>query len=474
MNIYKEKYEKYKKKYLDLKKLLGGLPPKVATPSKAGTPPKAASGSKAASPPKEEPSTKPPNPRAINIECYNKKFKLEYDNRTLSIISILNECLIDSDKWDGIIKHIFHERKSKFTFLRDLDVIDLLNFRFKTIKDNLNKDRPYTIEKLIAEINKIDEELIHFLRTNPDQDRVCDLLLLLSYENIKSLDSLSLVDAFEKVKEELIPMTEERTEEFMHKQIQEQKRVPIPNVPLESSLVFSLPEDIFPAAMKERYNFMPSRINDRTKTASRLQLELFSLTDKQVYIIIRDLIFKFNKKIDLDLLQYNETRSGRSELQGRGEDYNHFDRPLNNLTKIIKTDKELEGLKTKISYPICIEIFQVGRIFEFLERIKFLVQKKEKLKHVARSLTPDAYERSTKNHIRKIIDLYIYINSNKLWNLVIELYNIQKILFNEQTSIYDDMSLIISFISYYLNTNEHKAPQIDALIDILYRGIQYR
>ena len=62
---YYEKYLKYKKKYLDLKKLLGGLPPKV---SKANLIMKQ------------------------NIEIFNQKFKLEYENKTLSLLGIIIRC----------------------------------------------------------------------------------------------------------------------------------------------------------------------------------------------------------------------------------------------------------------------------------------------------------------------------------------------------------------------------------------------
>ena len=116
MNIYKEKYEKYKKKYLDLKKLLGGLPPKVS---------------------KANPIIKQ---NGISIICYNEKFKLEYENKTLSLLSIIIRCfnhLKDNNYhlWDNVIKNIFSVIKSKFEFLTDINVIDLLNFRFKKITE---------------------------------------------------------------------------------------------------------------------------------------------------------------------------------------------------------------------------------------------------------------------------------------------------------------------------------------------------
>jgi hypothetical protein len=439
MNIYKEKYEKYKKKYLDLKKLLGGLPPKEQKASKVN------------------PIIKQ------NIEIFNEKFKSEYENKSLSLLGIIVRCfnhLEDNNfhLWDKVVKDIFIIVKRKFDFLTDINVIDLLNFRFKKITESLFKKESLKIDDLFIEINKINEELTNFLVRNT----VSDLFLLLSYEKNKSFDTLSFENAIEKVKEELTPMTSERIQEFMYKKIHEPQEVPIRNHPLVSSLRFDLPEAIFPESMKQRYNFLSSVIDDRTVTASCIQLALFSLTDRQVYIIIRNLILKFGQ--DIDLLQNDDDR---------GEDYCHFNRPFSNLIIIAQTERELYQ---KINYPICIEIFQVGKIFEFLERIKFLVQKKEKLIFVARTKTPAQNEHSARNHIRQIINLYINIDRLNLWNLVIQLYNIQKRLYYNQTAIYDDISLIISFILYYFKTNTggNKDRIINSCIDILFNGIKYR
>ena len=136
-------------------------------------------------------------------------------------------------------------------------------------------------------------------------------------------------------------MTSERIQEFMYKKIHEPQEVPIRNHPLVSSLRFDLPEAIFPESMKQRYNFLSSVIDDRAVTASCIQLALFSLTDRQVYIIIRNLILKFGQ--DIDLLQDEE---------GRGLDYCHFNRPFHKLFQLVQQDKELKELKKKINHLI--------------------------------------------------------------------------------------------------------------------------
>jgi hypothetical protein len=420
MDLYKLKYEKYKLKYLELKNIIGGVPPKFFS---------------------KDLLTK----MICHIKFFNEKFKEKYDI-TLSIINIINSCEPNHEVWDQFVEDTINFIREE-TSLDDNKIIKLLNNFYNRIDINIKKTNPLnprTIQTLICEIKNIVEEVKQFIIKNG----IDELIKLIDDSNDFGLLSLDekLIEKELSTVVLTVPELEIKIEEEIKRLQSTNPKFPVKKA---SILSFTIPTELFPREKKR--NFQDSSVSDLILLPSPLQIVLLTFSPKNIYDLLRIVINNLFS-IDINCLQVGE---------GKGDIVIHFLRPTNNLTEEIKSRIKASSdpniklkLKEQLKLPIFQEIKQVGIIMEFLSRIQQLVTMNFS---VLKSKTEkkDDLVKQKKGHMQIIINLYSYIMKNQLWNFVIILFNNIKV---ENPELFNDIGLIISFIQYSFSSDKGGTP----------------
>jgi hypothetical protein len=417
MDLYKSKYEKYKLKYLELKKIIGGVPPKFFS---------------------KDLFTK----MICHIKFFNEKFKEKYDV-TLSIINIINSCEPNHEVWDQFVDDTINFIREE-TSLDNNKIIKLLNNFYNRIDKNIKKINPRTIQILIYEIKNIVEEVKQFIIKNG----IDELIKLIDDSNDFGLLSLDekLIEKELSTVVLTVPELEIKIEEEIKRLQSTNPKFPVKKA---SILSFTIPTELFPREKKR--NFQDSSVSDLILLPSPLQIVLLTFSPKNIYDLLRIVINNLFS-IDINCLQVGE---------GKGDIVIHFLRPTNNLTEEIKSRIKASSdpniklkLKEQLKLPIFQEIKQVGIIMEFLSRIQQLVTMNFS---VLKSKTEkkDDLVKQKKGHMQIIINLYSYIMKNQLWNFVIILFNNIKV---ENPELFNDIGLIISFIQYSFSSDKGGTP----------------
>jgi hypothetical protein len=471
MISYKSKYEKYKLKYLELKKIIGGVPPK---PKPAHIPkPKPAHIQKA----------------LINMECFNKKFKEKYNDKKLSLISIINKYEPNYELWDNFIENTFNYIKEQIVLtdeqieltdeqieltdeqieltdkqiaLTDEQIIKLLNNYFDIINkrtDEVSRENP-NIQILVDTIKQIVDEVLKFIEIY-GKDKFYSFL-----EKYTNFGKNSLEDKYLEIQREKLP-TEPTKYLKLCKDIDEhvKRRVASPKTIKErkSLLNFTIPLSEF--TYDKQNTLKNSIVNFDNKMPNDLQSALLSLPDKDVYKILEEVIRNGF------LLIIDELQNGL----GKGAHVIHFLRVKNNLSLLFKGEK-----KDKLSMPIYVQVMEVGIVKEFLSRIKHLITYNfeillRKTNHT--SLTDRQLKEENlikkRNHIQIILQMYKHIHNEDLWNFVIILYTIN---IRTNPELYNDIGLIISFlmVNYPLENSADKAQRIELCQEKLVRYLNYK
>jgi hypothetical protein len=438
MISYKSKYEKYKLKYLELKKIIGGVPPK----------PKSTVFEKA----------------KINMQCFTKKFIEKYGDK-LSLISIINKYEPNYELWDEFIENTFSYIQSNI-ILTDEQIIKFLNNYFDIIKkhtDEVSSENP-NIKILVDIIKCIVDEVLHFIDIHGEDE----FYLFLATQT--NFGKNSLEDKYLEIHKEKLPTVASGSDELYHEIDKIVKRfVPSSKMKEEKSILnFTIPLAKFTDEQKN--TFKNSSISFSKKMPTDLQSALFLFQDKDVYKILEIVIFNGFKKL------INDLQGGK----GMGAHVIHFLRVKNNLALSTTSEEE----KVKLSMPIYVHVMEVGLAKEFLSRIKHLIaynfeallrisnKKKGEFSLTEKQLT-DENLRKKRNHIKVIMDLYKHIHNEDLWNFVRILYEIN---IRRNPELYNDIGLIISFlmVNYPLENSADKAQRIDLCQEDLVRYLNYK
>lgn len=438
MISYKSKYEKYKLKYLELKKIIGGVPPK----------PKSADFQKT----------------LINMQCFTKKFIEKYGVK-FSLIDIINKHQPNYELWDNFIEDTFYYIKEKIILtdeqivLTDEQIIKLLNNYYDIIKKRTENKDP-NIQILIDTIKQIVDEVLEFIEKHGEDE------FYLFLETYTNFGKNSLEDKYL----EKMPTVETGAEE-LYKDINElvKKLVsrPIKMKEENSILNFTIPLNEF--TCDKQNTLKNSIVTFASKMPNDLQSALLSLPDKDVYKILEEVI------LNGFLLNIESLQGGK----GKGAHVIHFLRVKNNLALTTSVEK--------VKLPIYVKVMDVGIVKEFLSRIKHLITYNFE---ILLRITNDTNRKNGKsfltdrqlkeenlikkrNHIKVIMDLYKHIHNEDLWNFVIILYTI-----NSPTNLelYNDIGLIISFlmVNYPLENSADKAQRIELCQEKLVRYLNYK
>jgi hypothetical protein len=440
MISYKSKYEKYKLKYLELKKIIGGVPPKPKSTDFQKT--------------------------LINVQCFNKKFFEKYGEK-LSLISIINKYEPNYELWDQFIEDTFNYIKEKL-ILTDEQIIKLLNNYFDIIKkriDEVSSENP-NIKILIDTIIQIVDEVIEFIKIH-GEDEFYSIL-----NSITNFGKKSLEDKYLEIQKEKIPTVASGSEELYHEIDELVKKLvsqPIKMKEENSILNFTIPLNEF--TYDKQNTLKNSTVTFASKMPKDLQSALLSLPDKDVYKMLEIVILK-GFLLNINVLQ---------SCKGMGAHVIHFLRVKNNLA----LTKGIE--KVKLSMPIYVQVMEVGLVKEFLSRIKHLItynfeillkitndtnRKKGKPFLTDKKLREENLIKK-RNHIKVIMDLYKHLHNEDLWNFVIILYTIN---IRTNPELYNDIGLIISFlmVNYPLENIADKAQRIELCQEKLVQHLNYK
>jgi hypothetical protein len=431
---YKSKYEKYKLKYLELLKIIGGVPPKSQD-------------------------------LKINIDCFNKKFKQKYDDK-LSILPIISKFEPNYEQWDTFIENTFNYIKENLELDEKL-ILKFLNNYFEIIYKRTN-DKHSTKETLINIIKEIVNETVEFKEKYGDDEFITIL------NTFANFGKNSIQEKYLEVQKSKIP-TVEADNIVLYCDIYEKVRklISLPKSLKEekSILNFTIPVEQFTDV--QRNTLKNTVVNLHQKMPSELQSSLFLLSDRDIYKLLEEVILR-GFSINIESLQ---------DENGRGVNVIHFLRPKNELSKKVTGD---EKKKEKLRMSIYVEIIEVGIVKEFFSRIKELIlfnfevlsildnekNKKRGLSYLTQvQLKEDQIKKKT-GHLQIILDLYKHIHNENLWNFVIILYNINS---QKNQELYNDIGLIISFIMInYPLDQVNKLERIQLCLQKLINYINYK
>jgi hypothetical protein len=429
---YKSKYEKYKLKYLELLKIIGGVPPKSQD-------------------------------LKINIDCFNKKFKQKYDDK-LSLIILISKFESNYELWDTFIENTFNYIKEHLELDERL-ILKFLNNYFDIIYKRCN-DKRSTKETLINIIKEIVNETIEF-KENFGDDEFITLL-----NTCTTFGKNSIQEKYLEIQKSKIPTKASNNVELyndIHEKVRRLISLPQTLKEEKSILNFTIPVEQF--TDEQRNTLKNTVVNFHEKMPSELQSSLFLLSDRDIYKLLEEVILR-GFLINIESLQ---------DEKGKGVNVIHFLRPKNELANKFTGDE-----KVKLRMSIYVEIIEVGIVKEFFSRIKELIlfnfevlsilnNEKNKKRGLplltTEQLKEDQLSKKT-GHLKFILDLYKHIHNENLWNFVIILYTIN---YPKNQELYNDIGLIISFIMVnYPLDDVNKQERIQICLQKLLNYINYK